>query len=179
MKKVITLLCVCSLFSSVSTTAFAENVVTNSEKITNTKEVYDIVSLFIKENYADDARIIYEEDGSVYINILEVPIGVDEEYQRKVADDISNYIDKNNIDPSMVPITFLTDAAVEEKIGDINSDGNVDLTDLSMLSLAIIGDKILTETQQKVADVTGDGQVSITDLATLRQYISMVIDSFR
>ena len=57
MKKVITLLCACSLLSSISTTVFAENIITNSEKITDAKEIYDIVAPFIEENYADSSFV--------------------------------------------------------------------------------------------------------------------------
>jgi len=71
--------------------------------------------------------------------------------------------------PTTVPADFTVS-------GDINSDGKTDLTDLSELSLALVGDKVLTESQQKAADVDGDGEVKLTDLAKLRQYISKVID---
>lgn len=61
--------------------------------------------------------------------------------------------------------------------GDINGDDIIDLTDLSNLSLYLLGDKSLTDTQKKAADVNGDGEVRITDLARLMQYISRVITS--
>lgn len=61
--------------------------------------------------------------------------------------------------------------------GDINSDGIVDVTDLSELSLALIGDRTLTEVQQKAADVTGDGEVKLADLAKFKQYLSKQIES--
>lgn len=64
-------------------------------------------------------------------------------------------------------------------LGDINSDGKVDLTDLSELSLAIIGDKILTENQLKAADIDENGKADLPDLARLRQYLSKVITSLR
>lgn len=61
-------------------------------------------------------------------------------------------------------------------IGDFNSDGKIDVTDLSRLSIAIVDEKELTEVQQKSADVDGDGKVTLADLARLRQYLSKVID---
>lgn len=66
-----------------------------------------------------------------------------------------------------------------EKIitGDVNCDGKIDLTDLSELSLALIGDKELTEAQQKAADVDCDGDVRLADLAKFQQFISKQIDS--
>ena len=59
--------------------------------------------------------------------------------------------------------------------GDLNFDGKVDLTDLSELSLAIIGDKTLTESQIKVADIDKNGKADLPDLARLKQYLSKVI----
>ena len=56
--------------------------------------------------------------------------------------------------------------------GDINKDKKVDLTDLSILSLYLIGDYTLDSTQKKVADVSGDGNLNIADLAHFKQYIS-------
>ena len=64
------------------------------------------------------------------------------------------------------------------ELGDINVDGTVDITDLSELSLALIGDKSLTETQQKAADVDEDGTVTLADLARMKQYIVGIIDEF-
>ncbi len=62
--------------------------------------------------------------------------------------------------------------------GDINFDGKVDVTDLTELSLALLGDTELTSAQQQSADVDGSGDVKLADLATLKQYLSKQIDSF-
>ena len=61
--------------------------------------------------------------------------------------------------------------------GDINSDGKADLTDITELSLYLIGDKDLTEDQLAAADVDGDDEVKLTDLAKFRQYLSKQIES--
>ena len=68
---------------------------------------------------------------------------------------------------------------VEEEIkpGDIYSDGIIDLSDLSTLSLFLVGDTDLEDSQKKTADVDGDGDVTLADLAMLRQYLSKKIDS--
>ncbi|MDD6827900.1 MAG: dockerin type I repeat-containing protein [Oscillospiraceae bacterium] len=55
--------------------------------------------------------------------------------------------------------------------GDITSDGVIDLTDLSFLSLYLLRDKEFTDNQLKAADVDGDGDVHLTDLARMRQYV--------
>ncbi|MBP1591437.1 MAG: dockerin type I repeat-containing protein, partial [Oscillospiraceae bacterium] len=60
--------------------------------------------------------------------------------------------------------------------GDINADTNIDVTDMSLLSLYLIGDRKLTGDQLKAADTLTDGTVNLTDLATLRQYLSKKID---
>jgi len=59
--------------------------------------------------------------------------------------------------------------------GDVNSDGKVDVTDLSLLSLYLLDKTGIKGDGLKAADVNGDGSVALTDLATVRQYISKKI----
>ena len=47
-----------------------------------------------------------------------------------------------------------------------------ELTDLSILSLYLLGDTALDENILKGADVNGDGNVDLADLAHFKQYIS-------
>ncbi len=61
--------------------------------------------------------------------------------------------------------------------GDIDLNGTIDVTDLTELSLALVGDKELTSEQKMAADVDGDGAVTLADLARLRQYLSKKIES--
>ncbi len=61
--------------------------------------------------------------------------------------------------------------------GDIDGSGTIDVTDLTEVSLALLGDRVLTNEQQKAADVDGDGSLSLADLAKIRQYLSKKIDS--
>ena len=63
------------------------------------------------------------------------------------------------------------------KPGDLDSSGTIDVTDLTEVSLALLGDRNLTDNQLKAADVDGDGTLSLADLAKLRQYLSKKIDS--
>lgn len=60
--------------------------------------------------------------------------------------------------------------------GDINADGAADVTDLSYLSLYLIGDIEFTDAQKKAADTDKDGEVKLADLATFRQYLSKITD---
>jgi len=66
----------------------------------------------------------------------------------------------------------------EITIGDINSDGVIDLTDLSMLSLHLIGDEKIEGSELKAADVDKNDKVNLSDLARIRQYISKRITKF-
>ena len=62
--------------------------------------------------------------------------------------------------------------------GDLNSDKNVDVTDLSVLSLYLIGDRELENDMQKeAADVQYDGVIDLGDLACMRQYLSKKTES--
>ena len=57
--------------------------------------------------------------------------------------------------------------------GDLNSDGNADVTDLSILSLYLIGDTELKgDNALEAADIQYDGIVNLSDLAAFRQYLS-------
>lgn len=62
------------------------------------------------------------------------------------------------------------------KNGDLNADNVIDISDLSELSLALLGDKTLTPVQKVAADIDGDGEVTIVDLARLVQYVSKSIE---
>ncbi|MBR3023000.1 MAG: leucine-rich repeat protein [Oscillospiraceae bacterium] len=63
-------------------------------------------------------------------------------------------------------------------LGDVNLDGTIDVTDLSVLAISLVDKKELTGTAAKNADVDKDGKVALTDLATIRQYISKKITKF-
>jgi len=67
---------------------------------------------------------------------------------------------------------------ISEITGDVNCDGIVDVTDLSVLSLSLV-DSLPLNGQAKInADVDRDGQVHIADLARIRQFVSKVITEF-
>lgn len=81
--------------------------------------------------------------------------------------------------PSLSPST---DAVITESpeilnsqiVGDLNCDGKVDISDLSTLSVYIIGDIRLDGKCLKNADTNLDGTVDLADLANLRRFISKV-----
>ena len=77
--------------------------------------------------------------------------------------------------PTASPTSTATAKTGEIVTGDIDFSGKIDVTDLTTLSLYLLGDKDLSEDALKAADTDGDGKVALTDLATLRQYISKKI----
>ena len=79
------------------------------------------------------------------------------------------------VDSSFMPYTQVLVVG----FGDINYDGTIDITDLTSLSLALLGDSELTEEQKSAADIDGDGAVTLADLARLQQYLSKKVDSLR
>ncbi len=56
--------------------------------------------------------------------------------------------------------------------GDFNGDKVADLTDLTNLSLYLLGDIEFTDAQKKAADVDGNDEIDIADLARFKQYVS-------
>lgn len=54
-------------------------------------------------------------------------------------------------------------------VGDMNADGVVDLSDLTSLSLVLLGDA--KNADDSVSDVNADGELNIADLAHFKQYI--------
>ena len=60
----------------------------------------------------------------------------------------------------------------ETVYGDLNFNGVADITDLSALSLYIIGDCKLDEAALKSADLNRDGKADLADLAELKMHLS-------
>lgn len=60
--------------------------------------------------------------------------------------------------------------------GDLNEDGQVDYSDVSLLELHLIGSKTLTEEQLKNADMNNDGERTVTDLTLLIRKIERTLD---
>ena len=52
-----------------------------------------------------------------------------------------------------------------------NNDGKTDLTDLTYLSLYLLGDVDFTQQQLKTIDINKDNKVDIADLPTLKMVI--------
>lgn len=60
-------------------------------------------------------------------------------------------------------------------LGDADGNGEVNLNDLSVISLHVLNESKLTGEAEKAADVDKDGKVGLTDISKLKQYISHYI----
>ena len=67
--------------------------------------------------------------------------------------------------------TLITDTDNKIMYGDIDENKCVDISDLTLMSLRLLGDYNFSANQEKAADVTGDGAFNLSDLAHMKQYI--------
>lgn len=65
----------------------------------------------------------------------------------------------------------------EAKIGDVNNDGAVDITDATMIQKHIANIVDFTDDKKGAADINGDGVVNIFDATSVQKYIAQLIDS--
>ncbi len=65
----------------------------------------------------------------------------------------------------------------EAKIGDVNNDGAVDITDATMIQKHIANIVDFTDDKKGAADINGDGVVNIADATSVQKYIAQLIDS--
>ncbi len=172
MKKITVLLCSCLALASFVAPVCAEETMTKEERIAYYEEKYPVLSEYVLSNYNGIALVHYnKEHEKMYVRVCSWD-------DRWAGREIVEYMKENDIDPEIIPVLVDTgDCAVPVLPGDLNSDRVADLADLSELSLALIGDVKLTETQKRAADVDKDGEVTLADLAKLRQYLSKQIES--
>ena len=64
------------------------------------------------------------------------------------------------------------------KIGDVNNDGSIDITDATMIQKAVAELIELDNNQIKAADTNNDGNVDVTDATAIQKYIAEIIDHF-
>ena len=69
-------------------------------------------------------------------------------------------------------VVNVSEADETELYGDLDGNGKVDVTDLTELSLYLVGDRELDQYQLDMADMNYDGKTDIVDLATLKQKIA-------
>jgi hypothetical protein len=88
------------------------------------------------------------------------------EFQYKYTDSNSN----EQTETAKAEVTWIV-----TNLGDINNDGNIDVTDLILLKRHIVAGNrtewILIGQGENSADINGDGNVDVTDLLLLKRHI--------
>ena len=56
-------------------------------------------------------------------------------------------------------------------VGDVNNDGNVSVSDISLIAAKLKGKRALSSSEEAAADVNGDGNVTVTDISAIAAHI--------
>ncbi|SFD32563.1 dockerin type I domain-containing protein [Ruminococcus albus] len=57
------------------------------------------------------------------------------------------------------------------RIGDVNGDGSINITDITKTAAHVKGKKLLSKEQQKRADINGDSKITITDITKIAAHV--------
>lgn len=87
------------------------------------------------------------------------------------AGDVTIYCYKNSYAQEFAISKNIKYVLMDCIMGDINLDGSIDITDVTLLQKGLIGLSSLDNTQTYCADVNGDGVVSITDATEIQKYL--------
>ncbi|MBE6841453.1 MAG: hypothetical protein E7510_01315 [Ruminococcus sp.] len=136
-------------------------------------ELLDVVNAYLKDNKDLDWRTVGDK-----LNLddpakskVEIIAGNEES-----AKAIESYIESQGYSKDLLEISVDPDFVIQPDIllpliPDYNGDNVTDLTDLTALSLYLIGDAEWNDNQIINFDCNADGKTNIADLAHLKQYI--------
>ena len=82
--------------------------------------------------------------------------------------DITSYIPPTTTPPETQPTN------PPAKLGDVNADGYIDISDATLVQKYIVSIVSLTSQQIQVADVNNDGEINIRDVTEIQKYIAGV-----
>ena len=139
------------------------------------------VEIYSYDKDRSELNLVSEEqtsaDGTVEIDVEEetdYAVVIKSSSEGTVTEEITGIIESGK------QIQVETEAIEETyKIGDVNNDGNVDLTDLSLLQIYTMNHKTFTEEEVNRCDCEEDGMIDIADVAKLKMYVCKQISSFR
>lgn len=67
---------------------------------------------------------------------------------------------------------------IDYKLGDVDKDGEIAITDVTVIQKALAGTQVLTKEQNYLADVDKNGTVNIDDATIIQKYLAEIITSF-
>ena len=70
-----------------------------------------------------------------------------------------------------ITVKVLPFDAAKFYIGDVNTDGKINITDVIKVAAHVKGKKMLTEEQRKLADVNSDGKINISDITKIAAHV--------
>ena len=112
------------------------------------------------------SKITPDTDVSIFKSNISTEVGY------KVVDRSGNEI--QNSDLVVTGDKLITDTGKEYVLivtGDLNSDGDITISDLSKLRKHILKAEILEDEYQKAADINNDGDVTLNDVSMMRKVI--------
>lgn len=148
--------------------------VENKEALDNAQQAYDDLKAEADKAAADEVAKL--------INALPAPEAVTKDDGDAIAAaqeayDVLTDEQKALVDPEVAK--KLTDAAeafdkVNFAIGDVNGDGEINVTDILRIAAHIKHKIVLTDEQLKRADVNGDGNINVTDITKIAAHIKRI-----
>ena len=107
------------------------------------------------------ANIFYTADNNIQIcnffNGVEIP-----EVKENSTYDVTGIVMLSKAGQVRVYVTEMTEVSSQTLVGDVDEDGNVNITDVTALI-----DMLLSDNTKPSGDVNGDGQINITDVTDL------------
>lgn len=107
-----------------------------------------------------------------YSKIRTTATKLEKTYYTNVKNEIITLKDNSN---SKVDIKINIDSIIEYKLGDINTDNYINITDLIFLKRHIIAGErknwLLSDEKIKYADINNDGKINVTDLLMLKKIL--------
>ncbi len=90
-----------------------------------------------------------------------------------VALDYCVFIESETTQPTTQPVTQpTTKPAQQNQVGDVNRDGNLDISDVTIIQNHLSQIKILSGESLKLADFDGDGSISVMDITGTQKHIA-------
>jgi surface protein len=131
---------------------------------------YGITDIYIPDSVKKIDEKAFEED-----RIKDIWFGGSEDDWKAAIGEYANSEDLKKVSVHFNAVSLKYTMEEAEKLrgcGDVDADGKVDITDLTMISLYNIGDYDFGGAELIFADLDKDGKVTLADLATLRMALS-------